>query len=422
MIILESIKLALAAIWAHKFRAFLTMLGIIIGISSVVILVSIGEGVKDDVKKLVGDLGSNMIFVISGDLGIGSNAVSSVNQGGVKSAFGNPANLISTDIFKQADLDSIRKVSGVEKVTPVSIISGLISYQDKTTSPIISSAEPSIENILTGLKIGQGRYFTEGEENDHQKVIIIGNTVRTTLFGDENPIGKKIKITNQKNDYEFEVIGTFAKPTTSTSFSGDYNTFTLIPYSTGKELFNGGKDNILRIGVKAQGNKDPKEVAKLITNDLLDRHKKEEFTVLTQDDMLSMLDTVMNMLTAFVSAIAAISLIVGGVGIMNIMLVSVTERTREIGLRKAVGATDGAILLQFLIEAVILSVVGGLISLALVKIATIIIAAKTVISPVITAQSIILAIGVCVAIGVIFGLAPAVQASRKNPIDALRYE
>lgn len=422
MIIFESIKLALKSIWAHKIRSFLTMLGIIIGISSVVILVSIGEGVKNDVRKLVGDLGSNMIFVIGGDLGIGSNASTSQSQGGIKSAFGNPANLIANNIFTIDDINAIEKVSGVRNVTPVSVISGLISYGDKTTSPIISSAKPSIQDILTGVKLDKGRYFTDQEETDHKSVIIIGDTVRSTLFGDVDPIGKKIKISSQKKDYEFEIIGTFAKPTTSTSFSGDYNTFTLIPYSTGKILFNDNKDNIMRIGIRAEDNTDPKVVSKAIANDLLTRHKKEEFTVMSQDDMLGMLDTVMNMLTAFVSAIAAISLVVGGVGIMNIMLVSVTERTREIGIRKAVGATNGAILLQFLIEAVFVSIVGGIISLGLVRIATEIIEHYTELSPAITSSSIIISMGVCIGIGIIFGLAPAIQASRKDPIEALRYE
>lgn len=421
MIIFESIKLALAAIWAHKIRSFLTMLGILIGISSVVLLVSLGEGVKEDIKAQIGDLGSNFIFVIGGDIGVNTQSQGQ-NQGGFKTAYGNPANLFSADLFKQEDLDETAKIEGVEYVAPMAIISGLMGYNDKITSPMIMSSTPDMQHIWSGIKIDQGRFVTADDENNQKQVIILADIPKQNLFGDDNPIGKTITITNNNKKYDFEVIGTFAKPTITSAFSSDMNTITFIPYSTGKELFNEGKEQILRIGVKANDDTDIKEVSKKIQEDMETRHKKEEFTVMNQEDMLSMMDTILNMMTAFISAIAAISLVVGGVGIMNIMLVSVTERTREIGLRKAVGATNGAILFQFLMEANILSIFGGAISLALVKISVEIVKIYTDLTPVITIESIMLSMAVCIGIGIIFGIAPAIQASRKDPIEALRYE
>ena len=421
MTIIESIKLAFKAIWVHKIRSFLTMLGIIIGISSVVLLVSLGEGVKEDVKGMIGDLGSNFIFIIGGDIGIDSQSQGQ-NQGGFKTAFGNPANLISSDIFKPDDIKELKKIDGVERAAPMGIISGLVGYDDKLTSPLMWSTTPDMQYIMSGLKIDQGRFLEQIDEEDKKQVIVIGDIPRQNLFGDEDPIGKKVKIISQNKEHEFEVIGTFAKPTTSSLFSSDWNTIMVIPYSTAKEKFNKGEDNIMRMGIKANDNADVKNVADKIKENMLKRHKKEEFTIMTQDDMLGMLDDILNMLTAFISAIAAISLLVGGVGIMNIMLVSVTERTKEIGLRKAIGATNGAILFQFLMEAIILSVLGGLISLGLVKISVEIIKAYFDLTPVITIESVILSMGVCIGIGLIFGIAPAIQASRKDPIDSLHYE
>jgi len=421
MIIIESIKLALSSIWTNKGRSFLTMLGIIIGITSVVTLMAIGEGVKREVQKTVNDIGTNMIFVFGGNIQIKqeSGDPSANQKGGLGvsgGGFGNPASLISGDILKYQDVVEIRKIEGVEATAPMALVQGALKKNDYISASTIMGSESDISQIATGFKLKEGRFF---EQDDNEKnVIVIGDSARAQLFGNNSDvIGEKVTIGSN----DFEIIGLLNKSTSGSIFGDTFDSIAIIPYSTAKKL-NDGKDKILRIMLKVKDSHNIKDVAKKINDNMLTRHPKEDFTVMTQDDALSMYDTILNLLTTFIAAIAAISLVVGGVGIMNIMLVSVTERTREIGLRKAVGATEWAILFQFLIEAVMLALIAGLISLGLVQIIAEIIKNKVHITPVVTTYSLILSVSVCVLVGIIFGLAPAIRASRKNPIEALRYE
>lgn len=419
MIIIESIKLALKAIWAHKIRSFLTMLGILIGITSVVLLVSLGEGVKEDIKGLVNDMGSNFIVVVGGDLDTGQTTDQTSGSFGGMS---NPANMISGDIFSEEDIIETKKIDGVGNVSPIGMVSGFLIYDDKNSSPIIMAARPELKDIMTGFDLDKGRFITDEEYDDNRQVIMLGYAPTEQLFGDDDPIGKKILINNQKNEYEFEVVGTLSQPQTSSLFGSDLESMAIVPYSVSKELFFDGNDKMFRVALSVDENYDAQEIGIKVKESFLKRHEKEEFTVMTQEDMLAMLDDILNMLTLFITAIAAISLVVGGVGIMNIMLVSVTERTREIGLRKAVGATNGAILFQFIMEAIILSVVGGLISLLMVAVGVELVKYYSNITPVITTASVLLSMSVCIGIGLVFGIAPAIQASRKDPIESLRYE
>ena len=424
MIIFESIKLALFSIWANKVRSILTMLGIIIGITSVVTLMAMGEGVKQEVKKTVNDIGTNMIFIFGGNVQIKQTDIQSQTsqankQSGLSmnsSSFGNPANLISGDILKYEDVDEIRKIDGVEAVAPMSLVTGTLKKDDYISTSTIMGSESDLNKIATGFKISQGRIFNS--DDNEKNVIVIGDSTRAQLFGDKTDvIGEKIQLNND----EFEIIGTLEKSTSGGLFGDTFDSIAIIPFTTAKKM-NDGKDKIMRILAKSKDGYDVKEVSKKIDENMLTRHPKEDFSVITQDDALSMYDTILNLLTTFISAIAAISLVVGGVGIMNIMLVSVTERTKEIGLRKAVGATDWIILFQFLIESVMISLIAGLISLGLVQIIAQIVEKKVNIHPVITPYALILSISVCVIVGLVFGLAPAIRAARKNPIDALRYE
>lgn len=424
MIIFESIKLALFSIWANKVRSILTMLGIIIGITSVVTLMAMGEGVKQEVKKTVNDIGTNMIFIFGGNVQIKQTDIQSQTsqankQSGLSmnsSSFGNPANLISGDILKYEDVDEIRKIDGVEAVAPMSLVAGTLKKDDYISTSTIMGSESDLNKIATGFKISQGRIFNS--DDNEKNVIVIGDSTRAQLFDDKTDvIGEKIQLNND----EFEIIGTLEKSTSGGLFGDTFDSIAIIPFTTAKKM-NDGKDKIMRILAKSKDGYDVKEVSKKIDENMLTRHPKEDFSVITQDDALSMYDTILNLLTTFISAIAAISLVVGGVGIMNIMLVSVTERTKEIGLRKAVGATDWIILFQFLIESVMISLIAGLISLGLVQIIAQIVEKKVNIHPVITPYALILSISVCVIVGLVFGLAPAIRAARKNPIDALRYE
>ncbi len=425
MMFFESIKLAFKSIWSHKARAILTMLGIIIGVSSVVLIMSLGEGIKKEVKDVIFDFGSDYIYIIPGNIESmtamsGSTDMTSASLSGNMS---NPMSFVSSDIFKKEDVDEIKKIDGVQIVTPMSIVTGYLKLDDKIVSPMIMGVEPDIAKVFEGFDADSGRFIDQKDMDDKSHVIIISRAYADELFGKDNDaIGKKITLINQDKENEYEIIGITKKPETSSMFSAEMDTLALIPYTTAKNDYYDGKDQFFRLGAKAYEGQDIKMISQKIKDNLATRHEEKDYSVLTPEDMMGMLDNIMTLLTTFISAIAAISLVVGGVGIMNIMLVSVTERTREIGLRKAVGATNGVILLQFLIEAIILSVLGGLISLLFVQIGIEVIKHYTSLTPVITWQAVSMSLGVCIGIGLIFGLAPAIQASRKDPIDALRYE
>ncbi len=405
----QAFKMALSSIWANKSRAFLTMLGVIIGIASVATLMAIGEGLKRDVEKTVKDLGSNLVFIVGGEIPIGQGQSN-------MSSMGNPASLISGDILKYQDVEEIRKIEGVEAVSPMAMVAGALKKDDKIASPLIAGLEPAMKNIMTGFKLSHGRFLEESDKD--KNVIVIADKIRGQLFDDrEDVIGEKITL----DKTEFEIIGQLSLPTSNSLFSSDLESICAIPFAQAKK-FSQNQEKILRIGIKVNDNYKIDDIVPKIEENMLLRHPKEDFTVATQEDLLGMLSTILNLLTTAVAAIAAISLIVGGVGIMNIMLVSVTERTREIGLRKAVGATPWIILWQFLIEAVVLALFGGAIGILFTFLGTQIVVWKSSLTPVITPYSLILAAGICVIVGIVFGFLPALRAARKNPIDALRYE
>jgi len=404
MSLIESLKISLLALWANKLRSFLTMLGIIIGIAAVVSLISIGQGVKADIEKQVTDIGSNLLFVVPGKLDTSGRSSAS------------PTQFIGGSVLTEKDMATIKTVESVQNVAPLSLLSGILIYQGKTSPrAILIGTTPTIKD-LTNFTLSGGRFLEQSDEGKY--VLALGKVPKEELFGQEDAVGKKVMIGRQ----EFEVIGVFEKPGTSNILGGEeFQSFVTVPFETGKIIT--GSTQIHRILIKVSDGQDIKKVADVVKQKLLENHSgQEDFSVLTQEDLLNLLSMILNLMTLLISAIAAISLIVGGIGIMNIMLVSVTERTREIGLRKAVGATSGAIMLQFLIEAVIISVLGGALGIAFSFLASLVIRLKTIIQPQIVPSAIFLALGVCIGVGIVFGLMQAIRAAKKDPIEALRYE
>lgn len=402
---IEGFKSALRSIWSNKIRSLLTVLGIVIGVTAVTTLVSLGQGLKNEIANLVQGFGSNIIFVVGGKIDTEDPQAMST---------ANPANFISGDVITSEDVLSIKEIEGVEYVAPMSLVAGAVKYQDNLITPIIFGSTPEFIKALNVIKIKEGRFL----EDEDKFIAVIDNVVKENLFKDMNALGETILISNQK----FEIVGIWEYDAAESVFGNQFSNMVTIPQEAATFL-NDDREQIHRTVVKVAGNKDVNEAKDEIFNKILENHDGEEdFSVLTQDDMLSLLDSLLSLVTTAVSAIAAISLVVGGIGIMNIMLVTVTERTKEIGLRKAVGATKLNIALQFLIEAVIITVIGGVIALGISFVFGFVVASQTGISPDITLDLIIIALGISTIVGIIFGLWPALRAANKDPIEALHYE
>lgn len=401
---LDSIKTALLSIWTNKVRSLLNIIGIVIGVASVTILIALGEGLKADVSGVIQDLGTNIIAITGGKIDPSDTSGQT-----------NPANFITGDILTMEDVETLESLPSVEFAAPISLLPGSVKYQDKIAAPTLYGAFPNMLDALSALEIDKGQMFTSRADAN---VVVLGYAPTQTLFGTTNPIGKMVTIAGE----EFEVIGTLAQAKSGSTVGSEFDSFTIVPFDTATRL-NKNQVKIVRLLVKAIDDADVAAVKEEIKAALIENHDGEEdFTVLTQDDLLDLLGTFFDLATAMVSAIAAISLVVGGVGIMNIMLVTVTERTREIGLRKAVGATKAAILFQFLTEAIVVTAVGAMIGLIISFTASAIVSAYTDLNPIVSMNTILLSVGIAVVIGVIFGLWPAMRAANKDPIEALRYE
>lgn len=401
---LDSIHSAFASIWGNKARSLLTVLGVVIGVTSVTTLIALGQGLKKDVSSEIEGFGTNVIALTSGK--IDTNA---------KNQNVNPATFISGDILTLEDVATIQAVPGVESVSPVSLVTGNVTAGDKLASPVIFGAYPNLLDSIQLVKLEKGHMFTSVDSGAE---IVLSGPAKETLFGDADALGKKVTL----GKVEFTVVGYTQKSAVTNALSNQFDDLSIIPFNEAKVL-NKNQVKINRILLRTQSAEQVAPAKAEITTKIKANHGGEEdFSVLTQDDILGLFDTFLNLATAMVSAIAAISLIVGGIGIMNIMLVTVSERTREIGLRKAVGATRGAILLQFLMEAIAVTLVGGLIGLGISFTVGAVIRSKTSLHPLFTFQTVGAAIALSVVIGVVFGLWPALRAAKKDPIEALRYE
>jgi putative ABC transport system permease protein len=305
----------------------------------------------------------------------------------------------------------------VTSASYVSLVSGILAGNGNTAPDAITAATtPEYAKIVTSVKLASGRFIQAGD--DAHDVIVLGSGVRDELFGTADPVGKTVTIRNTP----FTVIGLVAKSDSGLSVGPGSDTLSYVPIGIVKPLTN-TEPQIMRAIAQIDKSDNVKPTVTALTAAIKKNHGgQEDFSVLTQDDMLSTIDTILNLLTSFIVAIASISLLVGGIGIMNIMLVSVTERTREIGLRKAIGASSRTVLSQFLIEAIVISTFGGALGIGFAYLLAFGIGRAAGITPVFTVGAISLAVSVSAAVGVVFGMAPAIKAARKRPIEALKSE
>jgi putative ABC transport system permease protein len=399
------LKAAFRALRRNKLRTALTMLGIIIGVGAVIAMVGIGNGAKAQVQARIAALGQNVIMVFSG----------SVNRGGVFTGFGGAGTLTVEDALAMG-----KDVPGVTAVSPevrsgAQIMAGNNNWQTSIMGESVDYL------IIRQWDIADGVMFSDSDVRSAAKVCILGKTTADKLFPDDDPVGKTIRIKN----VPMKVLGVL-KAKGASMMGSDQDDTVIVPYTTGMKRF-AGVTMLRSINVQAVSAEQMAEVQNGIAELLRQRHRiqpgrDDDFMMRNQQEIAEAMSATTEVMTALLAAIASVSLLVGGIGIMNIMLVSVTERTREIGIRMAVGARGHDILLQFLIEAVALSSTGGLLGIGLgvggAKLITMIKQWPTLVSP----QSIIIAFAFSAAVGVFFGFYPARKASQLDPIDALRYE
>ena len=420
--LVENVRVALDGLLANKMRSALTMLGVIIGVGAVIALMSIGEGAQASITEQINSVGSNLVFVSAG----------ARRMGPVQEA-GGSASLTYKDALAIADP---RNVPDAMAVAPEFGQNTQVIFGDENVNVSVTGVTPEYQLAYNGMEIANGRFIEDKDVDGRSNVAVLGYQSAIDLFGNFDPVGQKIKVAlpNGENGgggkVSLTVVGVLAEQ--ASSGMSDPNEEVFVPISTAQtKIFNGrnslGELIVGSVNVMAASEGQADAVVDEITALLRKRHdiapdEDDDFFVMNQADMLEMANQITGILTAFLGSIAGISLLVGGIGIMNIMLVSVTERTREIGLRKAVGARKGDILLQFLLEAVVLSVLGGwlgiLLGMGLGKLVDL----TGLMNSVVTPDSILLAVGFSVAVGLFFGIYPANQAARLSPIEALRYE
>jgi putative ABC transport system permease protein len=399
---LQTVLMALREIRRNTLRSVLTMLGVVIGVGAVIALVSVGRGATQKVTEDISKLGKNLLMVSAG----------ARVRGGASSA---------AQALNMADLQAIdREISGVEAVAPGSSSQQQVIYGNKNASTSVTGTDNNFFQVR-GYTIDRGRQFTKGEAQSGLPVCVLGNTVKTELFGTQDPLNKAVRV----GKVSCLVIGTLVSKGTA-GMGQDQDDLMLMPLSAFQRRITGNNDVSL-ILVSAEEGADTSIVAESIRALLRQRRHRplgsdDDFNVRDMAEIADTVTSTTNALTALLGAIAAVSLLVGGIGIMNIMLVSVTERTREIGIRLAIGAFAGEVMMQFLLEAIVLSTLGGVIGVILGLIGSFFAARSLGLPFVIPPEIVALAFAFSALVGVLFGYLPARKAAQLNPIEALRHE
>ena len=409
----ESLFTALRSLQANKVRSALTMLGIIIGVAAVVAMLAIGHGAQAQITDQIQSMGTNLLFVRPG----------AVQEGGVRQAAGSAQTLTYEDALAIADPVNCPSVA---LVAPEVNLVGQVVYQGVNTNARIYGVTPEYAEVRN-YEVADGEFIGAGHVSGRSLVAVLGSGTAQALFGDESPVGQTVRI----NNVTLRVIGVLESKG-GTAF-GLQDEVVLVPLTTaqtrlGRGFFRGSA-RVSLINVQVASERLVDQAIQEISDLLRERHRvlfEDDFEVSSQADILSVANEIMSVLTIFLGGIAAISLLVGGIGIMNIMLVSVTERTREIGIRKAVGAKRRDIRTQFLMEATTLSVLGGVLGILLGWAISALVSRIQVqgasLSTRLSPEAVLLATGFSIGVGLFFGIYPAVRAARLHPIDALRYE
>jgi len=405
--ILQSLKIALESLWSNKMRSFLSMLGIIIGVGAVIAIVSVGTGSTQQITSRIANLGSNMITIYPR---------TPRGQGGTVSS-GSSQEKFSLELTEYME----KFCPSIIKVIPVKQVSGRLISDDINVNATILGTNIDYAEV-NNYEVDMGNFINEDDNLERRQVIVLGSQLAEDLFEDDNPIGKKIKLNYENHAYIFEIIGLMKEK--GSTIGGNLDDQAYIPLSVAMDKLTNSDYVTSYIAQAASTEKASTAVSELenFMVKFLDDEDQEQFRVISQDEILDTVSSVTGTMSMMLGGIAAISLLVGGIGIMNIMLVSVTERTREIGVRKALGARNIHILFQFLMESLNLSSFGGLLGIGFGWITAYFLSRYGDWPMVIAPLSVGLAFGFALFIGIFFGLYPAMKAAKMNPVDALRYE